>query len=366
MKQDVYTMVVAMLVCTKALAQSPYIDKVYEFCPAPGQFVNLLPEYEEGDTEETMRQKANDCLANDAQEMVSLGGFGGYVVFGFDHMVENKKGMMDFSILGNAFYANANPNADAPVEGGSCEPGIVMVSHDTNGNGEPDDEWFELAGSEYVKPVTTHNYSITYYRPNECKAHTPDGSNPALIDTTYIAWRDNQGKCGYVSRNIYHKQPYFPQWSELDELSFIGTRLANNGVDESGQGNYYVLYCYGYGYVDNHPNNDWRSCFNIEWAVDADGNHIKLPGINFVKVYSGLNQYCGWLGETSTEVMGAYDLHLLHNRIEDVTGIKRIDTDLNEDEQIYYSLNGVRVDNPQKGQVYIMKKDRDYNRVLYR
>jgi hypothetical protein len=28
-----------------------------------------------------------------------------------------------------------------------------------------------------------------------------------------------------------------------------------------------------------------------------------------VKVYTALNQQAGWLGETSTEIMGAEDLH---------------------------------------------------------
>ena len=38
------------------------------------------------------------------------------------------------------------------------------------------------------------------------------------------------------------------------------------------------------------------------------GNYVKLPGIDFVKVYTGTNQEAGWLGEISTEVGGAYDL----------------------------------------------------------
>lgn len=46
---------------------------------------------------------------------------------------------------------------------------IVMVSYDTNMNGKPDDEWYELAGSEYYKPTTIHNYSITYTRPDPNK-----------------------------------------------------------------------------------------------------------------------------------------------------------------------------------------------------
>ena len=92
---------------------------------------------------------------------------------------------------------------------------------------------------------------------------------------------------------------------------FRGTKLADNYIDESGTGTYYVQYAYGWGYVDNHPNNDARSNFKIEWAVDDEGNSVELPGIHFVKVYTAVNQYCGWLGETSTEVMGAQDLHLL-------------------------------------------------------
>ena len=36
---------------------------------------------------------------------------------------------------------------------------------------------------------------------------------------------------------------------------------------------------------------------------------MNLPGVNFVKVYNAMNQYAGWIGETSTEVCGAEDLH---------------------------------------------------------
>ena len=76
--------------------------------------------------------------------------------------------------------------------GGNSEPGIVLVSKDTNGNGLPDDEWYELAGSEYNSPATIRNYEITYYRPT-----------PADGD---VKWKDNQGKEGYIYRNTYHTQ----------------------------------------------------------------------------------------------------------------------------------------------------------------
>lgn len=116
-----------------------------------------------------------------------------------------------------------------------------------------------------------------------------------------------------MPKNIYHRQDYYPKWLEEDELSFKGTLLPNNAKDESGEGKYWVLYAYPWGYADNGLNVDETSNFNIEWAVDAEGNPVHLPGIDFVKIYTGVNQYCGWLGETSTEVMGINDLHLLNN-----------------------------------------------------
>ena len=133
-------------------AQSPYISTVFEYRPAPGQFVNELPAYEEGDTEEDLRRKAEEYIAGQENgSLLSLGAWGGYVVVGFDHTIANADEGYDFKVCGNAFYAAANPNPDAP-KGGSCEPGIVMVSRDTNGNGLPDDPWYELAGSEYARP----------------------------------------------------------------------------------------------------------------------------------------------------------------------------------------------------------------------
>ncbi len=285
-----------IVVRREEVAYSPYIARVYEYRPAPGQFVNVLPKYEEGDTEETMRQKAEDCLAYNAGSMISLGGYGGYVVVGFDHTIVNRPGEYDFKVLGNA------------TQGGS-EPGIVMVSVDVNGNGMPDDEWYELAGSEYYKETTVKGYEITYYRSDEDKTPEP-GSTSAITDVTYQYWTDNQGGSGYISRVTFHKQPYYPQWLPYESLTFEGARLADNAVDESGNGSYYVLNSYDWGYADNYPNNNEKISFNIDWAVDDKGNPVSLSGIDFVKIYTGVNQFNGWIGECSTEVAGVTDLHI--------------------------------------------------------
>lgn len=289
--------------------KSPYITKVFEFRPAPGQFVNELPKYSTGDTPETMAKKAENAIANNNGSMVSLGGYGGYIVVGFDHPIINVTGTADFKVMGNAFWAASNPNPSASKRGGSCEPGIVMVSADVNKNGLPDDPWYELAGSEYNKPETIKKYEITYYKPDENKAPTPDMNYQFLTDTTYIKWTTNGYGNSYVFKNSFHKQSYYPQWLTETEMKFSGTKLANNYVDESGNGSYYVQYSYPWGYADNAPNTDPMSDMNIDWAVDKDGNPVHLPAIDFVKIYTGVNQYCGWLGETSTEVMGITDLH---------------------------------------------------------
>ena len=301
---------IRFVVWEEQVAYSRYITKVYDYCPAPGQFVNVLPKHNEGCTQDSMRIKAEDCLRGKNDILVSLGGFGGYITFGFDHTVANILGEYDFKILGNAFYAASNPNPQDSTSAGSSEPGIVMVSLDRNDNGIPDDEWYELAGSEYYKPKTKHNYTITYFKPDPNKKPTPIEDSP-FIDTTYIYWESNYHEKGYMIKNAYHLQDYYPKWLNSDKLVFTGTKLADNYVDESGNGSNYVQYPYDWGYVDNHPNEvENKSSFNIEWAVDKNGNKVHLIGVDFVRVYTGVNQECGWLGETSTELLRAEDLHV--------------------------------------------------------
>lgn len=299
---------------------SPYIYKVLEYRPAIGQFVNTMPEYVDGDTEETMRIKAENLLANNQQGMVNLGAYGGYIVFSFDHTVENKDGR-DINILGNAFNNKDNING-IEVFAGSSEAGIVMVAQDKNKNGKPDDnEWFEIAGSAHggkkeaffdiMKLVSAdinfyNDYQITYYKPEKEINGKSD---------KYIRWEDNKGNSGYKSKNEFHSQPYFPQWINDNKLVFKGSRLPQNGFNKNYQNAnsqpYFTLFRFAYGYVDNASNNDEDAAIDIDWAVDKNGKKANLSGIDFVKVYTGINQENGWLGEASTEITGAEDLHLL-------------------------------------------------------
>ena len=285
---------------------SPYITKVFDYRPAPGQFINKMPYWETGDTEADMVRKVEECISGTADELVSLGAYGGYVTFGFDHTVINRPDEPDFLIRGNAFYETGFEERRA----GSCEPGIVLVALDVNGNGVPDDEWYELAGSEYHSPATIHGYSITYSRPVEGKPAVSQG--PYIIDAEYIPWVDSTGDRGYVAKNFQHTQDYFPKWETAGELVFSGSRLEPNAFDVYGNGLYFQLSSFPWGYVDNHPNSETAlNSFDISWAVDAYGMPVMLPGVDFIRVYTAQNQYCNWIGETSTEISGACDLHLL-------------------------------------------------------
>lgn len=296
----------------KETKHSPYISKVYDFLPAVGQFTNTLPAYVAGDTKEKMLAKVEKALVGSKTSMISLGGYGGYIVFGFDHTIENKTGFVDFRIKGNAFMAASNPNNNE-AEGGSSEPGIVMVSYDENKNGLPDDTWYEIAGSSYASSIK--NYEITYYKPTPNKAPI-SGNMEWEKDVEYIKWTDNQGNSGYKTKNMFHNQSYFPAWILEDKVTFKGTKLPNNAVNEGTESEpFWVLYPFEWGYADNFPNNEDQSAIDIDWAVDQNGNKVHLKGIDFVKVYSGINQEAGWLGEVSTEITGAEDLHMLNKSI---------------------------------------------------
>lgn len=293
-----------------------YITKVLDYLPSIGQFTNRLPAYAAGDTQEIMNQKVLASIGNNKRSMITLGGYGGYVVVGFDHTIQNIAGKRDFRVLGNAFYGTLNG-----AEGNSCEPGIIMVAYDKNKNGKPDqDEWFEIEGSAHKDPTAElwynralaagndvnlyRDYQITFTRPSvEPKT--------AAEKTKYIHWQDNKGNSGYKVKNNFHSQPYYPQWHTSDQLTFKGTRLPENGIDESGKGTYFVLYKFIYGYADNETNLKDESGIDIDWAINSKGQKVKLPGVDFIKIYTGVNQENGWLGENSTEITSVEDLHIL-------------------------------------------------------
>ena len=266
-------------------------NKVWEYTPAPGQFIN------DGFTVTTAAEAA--AYAESRLKMgnayVSLGGFGGYIVVGFDHSIENTGGY-DFAVGGNSFDT-------------SSEPGIVWVMQDENGDGLPNDTWYELAGSETGLATTIQDYAVTYYRPS---ARAMD-----------VQWSDNLGNTGCIDYvKSFHRQDfYYPAWIEADKYTLWGTCLEARNYDPSGNGSNWVQPPYDWGYADNCSSVDRLggsissddvnvNVFKISNAVDFEGKPVELKYIDFVKVQTGVNAKSGWLGELSTEVFGFSDLSI--------------------------------------------------------
>ena len=279
-------------------SSSPYCTRVFEYTPAPGQFINETKTGGFDGTQTTAEAACRYAERRFKEDIwVSLGGFGGYIVVGFDHSIDNTGGY-DFAVLGNSFN-------------GSSEPGIVWVMQDENGNGEPDDTWYELAGSETGKAETIQNYAVTYFRPSEPQQP--------------VRWSDNQGREGQIDYlKQYHRQEYYyPLWIEEDSYTLTGTCLEPRNYDASGgKGTYWVNPHYDWGYVDNFSPIDRLTTdenvsadinanhFKISNAIDSDGKAVNLEFIDFVKVQVGVNAKSGWLGEVSTEVCGFYNYKL--------------------------------------------------------
>lgn len=259
---------------------------IVDYSPAPGQFINEIPEYSEGDTRETINAKATESL--NAGDMISLGAWGGSVTLKLSSPIANIAGKDDFRVKGNAVYANASTES---TRYGSAEPGIILVMQDTNGNGKADDTWYEIKGDH--TDDATANYTVTYFRPDA-----------GVTDSEYIRWEASDGTTGYINRNSsYHTQDFFPMWLDHGEsMSFSGKRLPDNGHFNT-ETNKFDLMSYN-GYADSHPNNVEASGIDISDAIDSNGNTVALSSIDFIKVYTGVLQANGPLGECSTEVAG--------------------------------------------------------------
>lgn len=246
-----------------------YVTDLFEYLPAPGQFINKTP----GNIE-----SAQGILGK--KGMVSLGSWGGFIVLGFDHTVINQADKEDIIVYGNAMSNFA-------------EPGIIWVMQDENGNGKPDDTWYEVIGSEFAGGDYIRNYEVTFTKPDPI-------TNP-------VPWKDNKGKTGVIATNIYHKQSYFPAWVQGNTYTLKGSLLSAKNID-MGIPTYITSTPFAWGYADNTPGGDKIDLAN---AIDKDGKKITLAGIDFIKIQTGVQANMGLLGELSTEVIGVADASLV-------------------------------------------------------
>lgn len=276
-------------------SKAQYISELMEYTPAPGQLINVAP---------WGTPAGVPSIVGGINGTMSLGAFGGTVVFRFEDPVENDPQNpygVDFSIFGN------------PLPDWS-EPGVVWVMKDENGNGKADDTWYELAGSDYWFSSTKKEMRVTYFNPGESTAAD-------------VSWEDQWGNNGVIRANSIYTQPYYPLQDSFpainpDSFALEGT-LLQGLVFEHSTGIKSIKRAFGY--ADNQvrgsepytlPDNPYTpdaensggDAFDIGWAVDPDGNYVDLDEVHFIKVQSGLLEDGGRLGELSTELTGAVDV----------------------------------------------------------
>lgn len=263
---------------------SPYITKVFDYQYGPGQHAALI----------SSNWKGNDFIGQPwigTKLYTSLGGWGGYIIAGFDHTVKNSDGA-DFAIF--------------TQPGPASEPAVVFVMNDANNDGIPNDgEWAEIKGSEYNHPETIHDYQVTYYKP------ASNGN---------VTWKDNKGNSGELIPVFDSSSWWWSGYGSKTEVVFNGVKLPNayKNISTQADSENWVV-CSGmftYGYAECYNNLDYNNSLkanvlDISNAVDKAGNKVNLSEISFIKVQSGVFQIAGWLNEISTEISGAADLSLI-------------------------------------------------------
>ncbi len=236
---------------------------------------------------------------------LSLGAFGGKVVFRFAEAVENHPDNpygIDFTIFGNATSEWS-------------EPGVVWVMKDENENSLPDDTWYELAGSDYHFSTTLREYEVSY-------------ANPGGEEARDVPWSDQLGNSGAIKANSVHTQPYYPlsdSFPEVPEDTYMLSGTLIQGAVDVDHPPLIKSLRRSFAYADNQvrgsgphtvPDNPYTlevehsgaDAFDIGWAVNEEGSYVELDQIHFVKVQTGILHEGGFLGEISTEITGAVDV----------------------------------------------------------
>lgn len=261
---------------------------IIEYVPAPGQFIGETSSIG-GMTSDIVTHAdavewANDRF--DAGKFVSLGAWGGYLIVKFDCSVFNSNGNYDFAVMSNAISS-------------SSEPGIVWVMQDVNDNGLPDDEWYELRGSDFSTCGSQSIHATTYYRPGG--------------DAMPVQWSDITGAIGTIDYLAgTHNQPsYYPAWVDADSYTLFGSQLSPRNQQNPVTG-MWSNNPFDWGYVDNLGSDllsgdvyggagVWTG-FKIANAVLPDGTAVVLDYVDFVKIQTAIMTKCDNLGELSTEV----------------------------------------------------------------
>lgn len=281
----VYIVLLLLLISCKQPIEEPegdkslYLSEVFEYVYAPGQHASLAL------VSDSAGFKGNPDENNNS--FVYLGGFGGYIIAGFDHNIPNDGGA-DFEVI--------------LLKGASPEPAVVYVMADTNTDGKPNETWYELKGSQFSN--SKRNYWMRYYK--------------AATSTDNIKWLDSEGnkgelKAGYSGTNT---SGWWWPATQTDSITFYGTRLPDS-YENAGTATAQLWTVptdkFVWGYAENNSGTDYdkdkgSNKLDIANAVDSNGATVQLTEIRFVKIQSAVFQQAGWLNEVSPEIRAVKEI----------------------------------------------------------
>lgn len=274
---------------------------------------------------------------------------------------------VDFTLYGNAMGTWAEPGCVQVSQDGSTwytlagslhyqTPTYTVAADET----VTDEDGNVLPGYKTVtvsKSGAIWNYSVTYENPvpdDDSLATGESGTTGKNVVYSYTGLSEN-GK-GRVLFNNWHRHNYFPLLNNyfvgvnghtaLDGIvntisplvlrnkyasytpkasSTVGAKLTMNGVRLMPASNSTAPDTFLFGYVDCHPNgtlstvqvnpyttgrtgndNSNGDPMDLSWAVDDSGKPVVLDSVRYVRVYTGVMQMNGMMGESSTEVLGSH------------------------------------------------------------
>lgn len=273
---------------------------------------------------------------------------------------------VDFTLYGNAMGTWAEPGCVQVSQDGSTwytlagslhyqTPTYAVAADET----VKDEDGNVLPGYKTVtvsKSGAIWNYSVTYENPvpdDDSLATGESGTTGKNVVYSYTGLSEN-GK-GRVLFNNWHRHSYFPLLNNyfvsvnghtaLDGIvntisplalgdyasytpkasSTVGAKLTMSGVRLMPASNSTAPDTFLFGYVDCHPNgtlstvqvnpyttgrtgndNSNGDPMDLSWAVDDSGKPVVLDSVRYVRVYTGVMQMNGMMGESSTEVLGSH------------------------------------------------------------
>lgn len=284
-------------------AEIPFATRVIEYAPAPGQFISD-PTFNDP-IRSLGPPLGGGTSAPNNESVVTLGGFGGVLVLGFDHTVEdhplNPLGL-DAIVFGNAYWVGGNPDRHW------AECATIEISRDDNSNGLADDTWYLIPGSHLATPVLLD--SVTWAGGVTTYAYElPDMPFGATVVVNPVADTQNEGIYGYA---------------EYSPTLFLGDLDGDDLVDddEMSPEMFYTV-------PDNPfeagltPGSGGGDAFDIAWALDPEtGKPANLVGFDFVRLTTPLHIILPAIGEKSAEIDAVADVEA------DTTGDADTDGDL--------------------------------------